>query len=55
MGVNLQMRAWRLAWSMTPDRKPPPYTKLYSLFTEAAKLAQDSVDDVLMVVSQVCL
>ena len=55
VGVNLQMRTWRPAWSITPDRRPPAYTKLYSLFTEAAELAQDSVEDVLMVISQVCL
>ena len=55
VGVNLQMRTRRPAWSITPDRRPPAYTKLYSLFTEAAELAQDSVEDVLMVISQVCL
>lgn len=52
---TLQKRTLRLVWTLTQDTRPRPFRKLYSLFTEATKVAQHTVDDALMVVSQVCL
>lgn len=49
------MRTLRLVWSITQDTRPRPFGKLYSLFTEATKSAQDLVEDCLVVVPQVCL
>lgn len=53
--LTLQMRTLKLVWRITQDTSPPTSRKLYSLFTEPAKLVQDLVDDALMVILQVCL
>lgn len=53
--VNLTDEDSEVSTEYHTGHRAPPSRKLYSLFTEAAKLAQDSVDDAVLVIPQVCL